>query len=151
MKTSERAINAIKIIEGFRSRAYRDAAGVLTIGYGDRIHAAHQNTCTLDEADQWLRDYLSTFIDPGLASLIRVPVTQGMWDALSSFSYNLGTGALSGSTLLKLLNAKEYKMAAVEFPRWDHCNGHRMPGLYDRRLAEQAWFLESIPADIVST
>lgn len=149
MKTSERAIKAIKEFEGFRGLAYRDAAGVLTIGWGDTIHA-YRKVCTPEEADQWLREHIATFIDPVLESLVRVPVTQGMWDALSSFSYNLGTGALAGSTLLKILNAKEYKTAAVEFPRWDHCNGRKVPGLYDRRLAEQAWFLDGLSSLDVS-
>jgi GH24 family phage-related lysozyme (muramidase) len=71
-----------------------------------------------------------------------VPLTQNRFDALISFTYNLGGSALASSTLLKKLNAKDYKGAAAEFPKWNKAGGKVVSGLTKRRDAEMELFLK---------
>ncbi|MCY1305462.1 Lysozyme RrrD [compost metagenome] len=72
---------------------------------------------------------------------MRVPLSQGQFDALASFVFNLGSGNLQCSTLLRKLNAKDYAGAADEFPRWNKAGGKVLAGLTRRRAAERALFL----------
>ena len=72
---------------------------------------------------------------------VQVPLTQGQYDALVSFAYNLGLAALKSSTLLRLLNARNYAGAAAQFPRWNRAGGKVLPGLTRRREAERVMFL----------
>ena len=65
--------------------------------------------------------------------LVKVPPTQNQFDALTSFTYNLGGGSLEHSTLLKLLSAEDYAGAADQFPLWDHAGGKASEGLLRRR------------------
>ncbi len=74
-----------------------------------------------------------------------MPLTQGQWDALSSFVYNLGPGALEKSTLLRLLNAGDYSGAAAQFDRWVYASGKKLSGLVKRRAAERALFEGKTP------
>ncbi|WLH87869.1 lysozyme [Pseudomonas sp. FP453] len=68
-------------------------------------------------------------------------INQGQWDALMSFTYNLGAANLGTSTLLKLLNAGDYPGAAEQFPRWNKAGGQVLAGLTKRRAAERVMFL----------
>lgn len=72
---------------------------------------------------------------------IRVPINQRMFDALVSFTYNVGVKALNDSTLLKLLNQRDYRGAADQFKRWNRAGGKVSNGLTKRRAAEEALFL----------
>jgi lysozyme len=72
--------------------------------------------------------------------MITSQVNQNQFDALVSFTYNLGVGALHGSTLLHLVNQSDFTNAANEFPKWDHAGGVVVAGLLRRRLAEQTLF-----------
>jgi len=69
-----------------------------------------------------------------------VPLTQGQFDALASFTYNLGEGQVSKSTLLKLLNAQDYQGAANEFERWVYAGNTKVNGLIRRRQNERELF-----------
>jgi lysozyme len=73
--------------------------------------------------------------------LVTTPLTQGEFDALVDFVFNLGVGAFAGSTMLRLLNAGNHAAAAREFEKWDMAGGKHMAGLLRRRLAEKAEFL----------
>lgn len=140
MKTSPAGIDLIKKFEGFSPVVYNCPAGYPTIGYGHRIKqgevftklAEHQATALL------MRD-LVTF-EQAVTLLVKVPLTQGQFDALVSFTYNLGIAALKRSTLLKRLNDKNYEQAADNFMRWVHADGVKMKGLERRRAAEWALF-----------
>jgi lysozyme len=66
---------------------------------------------------------------------VRVPITQGQFDALVGFTYNLGGGTLRGSTLLRMLNSGDAAGAADQFARWDHAGGVVVDGLTIRREA----------------
>lgn len=141
MRISENGIKLVKSFEGLKLVAYKCPAGIWTIGYG---HTGPDVTpgqvITQAQADALLARDLERF-EAGVARLVKVPMTQNQLDALVCFSYNLGLGALQGSTLLRLLNAGDYAGAAAQFPRWDKAGGKVLPGLTRRRAAEQALFL----------
>lgn len=146
MRASETCIAAIKEFEGFRSATYGDCAGVLTIGYGDTLNAAPGATCTEPEASGWLLAHLAG-IEAVLNNdtVVTAPLTQGQFDALADFAYNLGIGTLTRSTLLQLVNRGDVAGAALEFPKWAHSRGRVLPGLMKRRLLERGWFEATTP------
>ncbi|MFG8171273.1 lysozyme [Pseudomonas aeruginosa] len=143
MRTSQRGIDLIKSSEGLRLSAYQDSVGVWTIGYGTTAGVKPGQPITKERAEELLRDDVKRFEDQVLR-LVKVPLTQGQFDALVSFTYNLGPGALEKSTLLKLLNRGDYQGAADQFPRWVNAGGKRLEGLVKRRAAERALFLEPL-------
>lgn len=141
MKISQKGINLIKQFEGLELKAYRDSVGVLTIGYGSTgSHVSVGEVITEAQAETLLIKDLSRF-ESGVTELVKVPVTQNQFDALVSFSFNLGLGNLKSSTLLKKLNAKDYTGASKEFERWNKAGGKVLNGLTRRRLAEKELFL----------
>jgi lysozyme len=80
-----------------------------------------------------------------LLQCIKVRITQGYYDALASWAYNVGTGAACGSTLVRLLNQGQYRAACQQLPRWNRAGGKVVRGLTNRRMAELAQCLQSIP------
>ena len=144
-KTATRGIELIKEFEGCRLTAYKCPAGVLTIGYGhtgtvDGKAVASGMTITAAKATELLRADLAKF-EAAVNSYVTAPITQNMFDALVSFTYNCGAGALKSSTLLKKLNARDYDGAAAEFPKWNKVGGKVLNGLVRRRAREQQLFL----------
>jgi lysozyme len=125
--------------EGFRSDSYQDQAGVWTIAYGHTRGVTEGMQCTEDEGRQWLDEDIA-LCEADVNSNVTVALTQGEFDALCDFSFNLGCAALNGSTLLKELNAGDYAGAAAEFAKWDHAGGQVVAGLLRRRLAEESEF-----------
>lgn len=97
-------------------------------------------TITQQQAEQLLINDLARF-NNGVNALVTVKINQNQFDALISFSYNLGLGSLQQSTLLRLLNAGNFQAAADQFPRWDRAGGKEVAGLLARRNAERALFL----------
>ena len=143
-KTSDSGKAFIKSFEGKRLAAYDDGVGVWTIGYGtikypNGVKVKKGDVCTDAKVDQYFSNDLVKF-ENSVNSLVKVPLTQNQFDALVSFAYNLGATNLSNSTLLRKLNSKDYKGAAVEFPKWNKAGGKVMAGLTRRRLAEQELF-----------
>lgn len=146
MRISDKGLNLIKEFEGCRLNAYKCAAGVWTIGYG---HTGEVNgkaicnglTITQKQADELLRGDMQVF-ENTVNTVVTVPITQNMFDALVSFSFNVGGGALRKSTLLKKLNSKDYTGAADEFAKWNKAGGQVLKGLVRRRKAERALFLD---------
>lgn len=139
MHTSQKGLDLIKSFEGLRLSAYKDVVGVVTIGYGTTSGVKMGDTITKERAEELLRDDVKRFEDQVLR-LVKVPLTQGQFDALVSFTYNLGAANLGNSTLLRLLNAGDYKGAAAQFDRWTKAGGKELPGLVKRRAAERALF-----------
>ena len=145
-KTSESGKAFIKSFEGKRLVAYDDGTGVWTIGYGtikysNGVKVKKGDVCTDEQADQYFNNDLVKF-ENSVNSLVKVPLTQNQFDALVSFAYNVGAANLAASTLLKKLNAKDYKGAAAEFPKWNKAGGKVMNGLTKRRNAEMELFLK---------
>ena len=142
MVTSNAGIDLIKRFEGFRAVCYKDTSGLPTIGYGTLIDTDEEKyllttTISEKEATRLLQDHLSTKVEPVLNRVIKSRLNQCQFDALVSFAYNLGTGALRGSTLLKIVNLDPNNpVIRHEFMRWVYDNGKLLNGLVRRRQAE---------------
>lgn len=149
MRTSDTGIELIKGFEGLRLAAYRDPACILTIGYGHTGQDVQESdTITEAEAERLLRlDLLSAEL--AVQRLVRVPLNQHQFDALVSFTYNVGAGNLGGSTLLRLLNDANYAHAAQQFDLWAYARGQRLAGLQRRRKAERFLFEQPMPAGTI--
>ncbi|WP_047625965.1 lysozyme [Enterobacter sp. ZOR0014] len=145
MQTSDKGIALIKQFEGCKLTAYQDSVGVWTIGYGwtqpvDGKPIRAGMTIKQETAERLLKTGLVSY-ESDVSRLVRVDLTQGQFDALVSFTYNLGARSLSTSTLLRKLNASDYAGAADEFLRWNKAGGKVLNGLARRREAERALFL----------
>lgn len=141
MKYSEALVGFIKQEEGFRATPYRDASGILTVGYGQTGHDVTPGMqVSPAEAELMLRAELEQ-VSAEVVMLVRVPLNQGQFDALCDFVYNCGAGQLKSSELLRRLNHGDVNGAAEQFPLWVHVGNRVMPGLVKRRMAEQSWFL----------
>lgn len=140
MKTSPAGIALIQKFEGFSPTVYDDAAGKPTIGYGHLIKKGESFT-TLTEMQALAilyKDVVSA--ETAVSLLVKIPLSQGQFDALVSFTYNLGMKALQSSTLLKRLNEGNYTAAADNFQRWTYAGKTQLAGLVQRRAAEWALF-----------
>jgi len=144
-RISNEGITLIKEFEGLYLTAYKCPAGVWTIGWGCTDGVRPGQRITEAQAESMLRAELSKF-EAGVDRLVKVPLSQSEFDALVSFAYNVGLGALGGSTLLAKLNRGDRPGAAAEFPRWNKVNGAPLAGLTRRRAAEQRLFLNTSPA-----
>ena len=138
MTTSPTGIALIKRFEGLRLKAYLCPASVPTIGYGHTKGVQiNDPAITEEEADRLLAEDLKLY-EKAVTEMVKVPINQNQFDALVSFAFNLGTGALRGSTLMKKLNAGQ--PCAAEFDRWVFAAGKALPGLVRRRAAEKRLF-----------
>jgi lysozyme len=141
MQLSAEGLNLLKNAEGFRGHAYLDVAGLPTIGYGHRILPGEPFLNGIDEAHA--ANLLAGDVheaELAVTRLVKAPLTQGQFDALVDFVFNLGAGRLAASTLLKELNAGRYDLAAEQLLRWDHAGAAESDGLRARREAEfQLW------------
>ena len=142
MKTSQTGIGMIKSSEGVRLKSYQDGGGVWTIGYGHTNGVKRGMVIAESGAANMLQDDLHV-AEEAVNRYVKIPITQNEFDALVSFTFNLGTGALQKSTLLSLLNKGDRTGAADQFLRWNHDNGHEVVGLTNRRKNERALFLSN--------
>ena len=142
MKISQLGIDLIKHFEGYRIEAYQDSVGVWTIGYG-HTHLIEKGDVLSNEshAELLLKLDLYRFEDEVNVLCKDMDLKQQEFDALVSFAFNLGSGALRRSTLMKHLVAGNKLEAAVEFPKWVYAGGKPLLGLILRRCAEQRLFL----------
>lgn len=131
----------IQSFESCRLEAYQDERGVWTIGYGHTgPEVVKGYSCSQAQADSWfLQD--TGFACRAVNSGVTVRITQNEFDALVSFTFNVGAGSLAHSTMLRMLNASNYQGAADQFAVWNHVNGQVDAGLTRRRAAEQALFV----------
>lgn len=135
MHTSAYGKQFIKRHEGLRLEAYRDTAGTLTIGYGHTGGVNAGDVITRDEADLLFEADLAAH-EPAVQAL-GVELTQGQFDALVSFAFNVGTAAFEGSTLRrKVLANPDDPDIALEFNRWTYAGGATSAGLAARRKDE---------------
>jgi len=132
-------LDLIKRFEGFSPTIYTCPGGWPTIGYGhvvrDWERERFADGIDEDEAEELLR------LDVGVAEravlrLIQVPLSDGQFDALTSFTYNLGSGSLQRSTLRRKVNRGEHEFVPAEFRRWVFAGGRKLKGLIRRREAE---------------
>lgn len=139
---SPAGLKLIEDFEGYWPDWYLDSVGVRTIGFGHTDEALPKGISiplSRDEAVALLRADLRGY-EAAVDRLVKVPLTQPQRDALVSFTFNLGAGALGGSTLLRKLNARDYAGAQEEFGKWVHGGGKVLPGLVRRRKAEADLF-----------
>ncbi|MCS2168054.1 lysozyme [Scandinavium manionii] len=140
MNVSENGLELIKRFEGCRLAAYQDSVGVLTIGYGHTRGVKRGDRITQAQADEFLaQDAAGAAADVGRR--VNVPLSQNQFDALVSFTFNLGDGNLKSSTLLRRLNEGNYRAAADQFGRWVFAGDILLEGLVKRREAEKSLFL----------
>ena len=144
MNLSAAGLQLLKKSEGFRDRTYLDVAGLPTIGFGHRlVHPeCYPGGITQTQAEvilQWdVRE-----AEQAVERLVKVPLSQGQFDALVDFTFHLGSGRLAGSTLLQDLNNEKYDDAAGQLLRWDHAGTQELASLKARREAEfQLWGAE---------
>ena len=142
MKISPNGLQFIKDAEGCKLAAYQDSVGVWTIGVGSTKGVHKGMTITQEQADALLESDLAD-VYPCIEAHVHVPLSQGQFDSLVSFIFNLGCGAFKGSTLLNLLNKSDYDGAAAQFKRWDHAGDVKLAGLTKRRLGEAEMFSEA--------
>lgn len=135
------ALDLIQQAEGLKLAAYWDMRGkVWTIGYGATgPDIGAETVWTQEQAAADLIDRLGA-INRTVTQAVRGRINAQQRAALVDFTYNLGSGAFLGSTLLKLLNAGNYDGAAEQFGEWIHADGEVLPGLVTRRAIERALF-----------
>ena len=142
MKVSKKGIDLIKQFEGLRLNAYLDPIGIPTIGYGSILWPDGKKIqlgqkVTAYQAEKMLQWEVDTKTVPVEFLLKGVCVNQNQFDALVSFAYNLGIGALTKSTLLKKVKAdRNDPLIRNEFNKWVNAGGKKLPGLVRRRKAE---------------
>lgn len=136
-KVSGHGVKLIMKFEGLSATSYRCSAGYNTIGYGHVIqsHEVFDEPISNEEADRLLRKDM-LLAQNGVLRYIKVPLVFYQFDALVSFTFNLGAAALQRSTLRQKINRGEYESAAHEFERWVYAGGKKLNGLVRRRLAE---------------
>ena len=145
MSVSNKGVDLICEFEGKRLVAYDDGVGVWTIGFGTIKYPSGNrvkkgDTCTLEQAKEYMRHDLIEF-EHAVNSSVKAPLNQNQFDALVSLAYNIGSSAFKSSTLVKKLNAGDYKGAADQFNVWVNAGGKRMQGLVNRREKEKVLFL----------
>lgn len=144
---SDAGLDLIKSFEGFRSHPYRDAGGTWTIGYGTTrgVNGRTKPVTRQQAAERLRRDVQNSYGDA--VNRLQVPLTQPQYDALVSFVYNVGPGAISASTGIgRALRKLEWEAVPKEMRRWDKVNGVPLLGLTRRREAEARLFAKGSAA-----
>lgn len=142
-RISKDGLDLICRFEGFSPVIYICPAGYPTIGYGHLITEANKEQfldgVDEDEALDLLRQDVAV-AERAVLRLINVPLTQGQFDALVSFTFNLGSGALQRSTLRRKVNREEHDDVPAELMKWVWAGGRKLKGLVKRRKAEGALY-----------
>lgn len=138
------ALVGIATHEGFVGHTYIDAVGIPTIGFGTTKDVKPNQTITPERAlIRLLQD--ANVMEKQLKQCIGdVPMHQHEWDAIVSWTYNVGTGAACKSTLVKKLKAGDYTGACNELSRWTYAGGKQLPGLVKRREHERQMCLGTL-------
>lgn len=140
MNLSDNGYTFISQMEGIKTEAYLDSVNIPTIGIGfthvNGIPVKMGQTMTLDEIKQQFIKQISTYVGC-VNNNVTTTITQNQFDALVSFTFNLGCGALKSSTLLKKVNVNPDDLTiAKEFTKWDMAGGKVIQGLLNRRIKE---------------
>ena len=133
---SGRGLNLIKSFEGFSPRVYHCPAGYPIIGYGHVVRPDE----AFDEISEIEAEYLLrrdvVHAERSVARLVSVSLNQGQFDALVSFTFNLGAGAFQRSTLRRKINRHQHHDVPYQLKRWIWAGGRKLQGLIRRREAE---------------
>ena len=136
---SDKGIYAIKKFEGCELIAYQDAVGVWTIGYGHTKGVSEGDIISSAQAEALLLKELKEY-ENYVHELVEVPLHQYQFDALVSWTYNLGPTNLKSSTMLKVLNEGKYNEVPDQMRRWNRAGGKVLEGLVIRRDHEAKLF-----------
>lgn len=149
MQLSQRGLDFIKRFEGFEPRPYNDGYGYMTIGYGHRIKPGERFTVLSEAEALQLLAQDTAWATAAVSRLVRVPLTQAMFDALVSLVFNWGESNFAGSSLLRMLNAGDYQAAAHRLSEHPITSAGKVSnGLIRRRKEESTLFLsEGIPGE----
>lgn len=141
---SNRGLQLIKTFEGFSPTIYKDSAGLPSIGYGHLIlpheFSFFKNGITKTQSEDLLRADVRV-AENAVSRLITSPINQNQFDSLTSFAFNLGTGALQRSSLRAKVNRAEHGSVPAEFLRWIYSSGRKTAGLIRRRQAEAELYI----------
>lgn len=132
-------LDLIKRFEGFSATIYICPAGYPTIGYGHLVREHELDRYEQDITEQEAEDLLRRDVqvaERAVLRLIDVPLTDGQYDALVSFTFNLGAGALQRSTLRRKVNREQHVEVPKQLMRWVWAGGRKLKGLIRRREAE---------------
>ena len=135
MQISQQGVELIKHFEGCRLEAYLCPAGIWTIGYGHTLDVKEGDRVDQEAAEAFLIEDLEEFEDH-VQRLVEVDLSQDQFDALVSWTFNLGYGNLAASTLLAKLNDGLYDEVPEQIKRWTRAGGRVLDGLVKRRNAE---------------
>jgi len=139
MKISQEGLSLIKKFEGCELKAYKCAAGVWTKGYGSTKGVKEGDTLTQEEADDLLLHEMDEY-EGYVLDAVEMPMSQHQFDAMVSWTFNLGPSNLKASTMLKVLNNGAYEDVPAQIKRWNKANGKVLEGLIRRREAEALLF-----------
>lgn len=133
----ESGLSFLRNVEGFYPFVYKDGAGVDTIGFGHALRPGEKIAVplTAPDAEKLLESDLSAK-EKAINRMVAIELRIGQFNALASFTYNLGEGSLQRSTLLKKVNAGQHKAVPPEFLKWVFAGGRKLEGLVVRRQAE---------------
>tara|TARA_R110001583_G_scaffold71869_5_gene201913 strand:- start:848 stop:1273 length:426 start_codon:yes stop_codon:yes gene_type:complete len=140
MKISDKGINLIKEFEGLELISYLCPAKVWTIGYGHTKGVQEGMEWTEEQAEEALKEEVIGYCRY-VEELVEVPLNQNQFDALTSWTYNLGPTNLKSSTMLKVLNDGNYDGVPEQIKKWNKAGGQVLNGLIKRRDAEAELFV----------
>ena len=146
MQISDQGLDFIRQFEKFEPTAYPDpgtGGSPWTIGYGHTQGVRPGDVCDEQQAEYWLHKDVES-AERAVQDYVTVPLTQGQFDALVSFVFNVGVHNFNTSTLLRKINAGDMEGAANEFLRWNKSGGKVLRGLTARRSAEAAIFRSNV-------
>ena len=146
MMISYDALKQISEFEGFQDHVYRCSGGYMTIGFGHVIRPGEEFPAKISKMTA-MRVYQKDIreAEHSVVRLIDISLTQGQFDALVSFCFNMGSGALQRSTLRRRVNTEEHDLVPAEFLRWCWAGGCKLKGLLLRRQAEVDWYTNERP------
>lgn len=141
MKTSQNGIDLIKYYEGLKLQAYKNTDDVWTIGYGHTFTVFPGMEITEQEAEELLRDDVS-WAEDAVNKNVTVELNQSQFDALVSFTFNLGETNLRRSTLIQMVNKEKHTLVPKELTKWVYRGKQPMKGLARRRIREAELYLK---------
>lgn len=147
MKLDSQGFKLIQGFEGLKLNAYKDSAGIPTIGYGnityiDGSKVKMGDIITQDNADKLFQYYANKFADQ-IDAVVTKPINQNQFNAIVSLSYNIGPEAFKKSTLLKKLNVNPNDPSIKdEFMKWVNSGGKKIQGLVNRRQKESELYFK---------
>jgi lysozyme len=152
MQINENGLALIRKFEGFRGKAYRDAVGVWTIGYGHTSMAGLPQvktglTIDRNRATIILAKDVALFAE-GVAGLVKVELNDNQFSALVSFAYNVGLGNFRKSSVLTAVNHEDFAAVPRRLALWSKAGGRVLPGLVKRRAAEAELFATDVEESI---